>query len=80
MTLGLPHLIHGARSTQPDNLLLCSEKGLLRVKIADFGFAKLARQNEYLVSNVGTVAYRGACACDGLVRPPREEGGARQPV
>ena len=44
---------------QPDNLLLCSEKGLLRLKIADFGFAKLAQPNQYLMSNVGTVAYRG---------------------
>jgi serine/threonine-protein kinase CHEK2 len=44
---------------QPDNLLLCAERGLLRLKIADFGFAKLAQPNQYMVSNVGTVAYRG---------------------
>jgi len=45
---------------QPDNLLLCAERGVLRLKIADFGFAKFSKPTEFLISDVGTLAYRGA--------------------
>jgi len=45
--------------SQPDNLLLCAERGVLRLKIADFGFAKFSKPTEFLISDVGTLAYRG---------------------
>ena len=46
------------RDLKPENLLLRKEAGVMRVKIADFGFANLIGKNK-LHSVVGTPAYAG---------------------
>ena len=49
------------RDLKPENVLLAEEDGVKRLKIADFGFARIIEKNSIVNSVVGTPSYMGEC-------------------
>ena len=47
------------RDLKPENVLLANEDGVKRLKIADFGFARIIEKNTLVSSVVGTPSYMG---------------------
>lgn len=45
------------RDLKPENVLLAEEDGVKRLKIADFGFARIIEKNSIVNSVVGTPSY-----------------------